>query len=237
MNGHISTIDPDRPDTYPAPFLTFDIDWAHDAIIEDTLGLLKSADAQSTWFVTHPCGPLATMREDPSIELGIHPNFNFLLEGRDVYGTSVKEVTSRFLEIVPGARSVRSHSITQSSRISDVFRELGLTHESNDFIPEDVHLALRPWAHHNNLIKVPYFWSDELACVRSSSSMADLVARPGLRVFDFHPIHVFLNTENLSRYERTRDLHNNPRELIRHRFEGKGTRSRLIELLQHISIP
>ena len=56
--------------------------------------------------------------------------------------------------------------------------------------------------------------------------------RGGLKVFDFHPIHVFLNTESLERYERTRALHHNPKELIKHRYEGYGTRNRLIELLE-----
>jgi len=53
-----------------------------------------------------------------------------------------------------------------------------------------------------------------------------------LKVLDFHPIHVFLNTESLDRYERTRPLHHNPKELIKHRFEGYGTRNRLLEVLE-----
>jgi len=55
--------------------------------------------------------------------------------------------------------------------------------------------------------------------------------RPGLKVFDFHPIHVFLNTELLDRYDRTRHLHQKPGELIKHRFDGEGIRIRLLELL------
>lgn len=54
---------------------------------------------------------------------------------------------------------------------------------------------------------------------------------PNYFVVDFHPIHVFLNTESLDRYERTRSLHQNPKELIKHRYEGYGTRNRLLELL------
>ena len=54
----------------------------------------------------------------------------------------------------------------------------------------------------------------------------------GFHVFDFHPIHVFLNTESLDRYERTRSIHQNPKELIKHRYQGHGTRSWLMELLE-----
>ena len=56
----------------------------------------------------------------------------------------------------------------------------------------------------------------------------------GFHVFDFHPIHVFLNTENLSRYERTRLLHQKPDELLKHRYQGKGTRTQLLNLLNLI---
>ena len=53
-----------------------------------------------------------------------------------------------------------------------------------------------------------------------------------MKVFDFHPIHVFLNTESLNRYERARPFFQNPKELIKHRYEGYGTRNRFIELLE-----
>ena len=83
---------------------------------------------------------------------------------------------------------------------------------------------------------VPYFWEDDVACIDPNvSEVSSLVRRHGIKVFDFHPIHVFLNTESLDRYERTRPLHQNPKELIKHRFEGYGTRSRLIELLEMVS--
>ena len=59
-----------------------------------------------------------------------------------------------------------------------------------------------------------------------------IALRPGLKCFDFHPIHVFLNTENLNRYERTRPIHQNPKELIKYRYQGYGTRSRSMELLE-----
>jgi hypothetical protein len=38
--------------------------------------------------------------------------------------------------------------------------------------------------------------------------------------------------ESLNRYERTRPLHQKPKELIKQRYEGYGTRNRLIELLE-----
>lgn len=39
-------------------------------------------------------------------------------------------------------------------------------------------------------------------------------------VWNFHPIHLFLNTEDLARYERTREWHNNVEVLRQYRFEN-----------------
>ena len=56
-------------------------------------------------------------------------------------------------------------------------------------------------------------------------------AKQSLVIFNFHPIHVFLNSEKLERYEQTRHLHQNPIDLIRYRHEGEGTRSNLVKIL------
>lgn len=50
-------------------------------------------------------------------------------------------------------------------------------------------------------------------------------------VINFHPIHVFLNTESMDRYESVRHIHQNAQELLKYRYEGYGTRNLLIDLL------
>ena len=34
-------------------FLTFDLDWAHEEVISDTIDLIDQSGISSTWFVTH----------------------------------------------------------------------------------------------------------------------------------------------------------------------------------------
>jgi polysaccharide deactylase WbmS-like protein len=218
-------------------FLTFDIDWAHDKVVEDTLSLVANAGVPATWFITHDTPLLSEMRLQEEWELGLHPNFNKLLAGDPGNGANAPEVVKRIIEIVPEARSVRSHSLTQNGNVLDLFKSLGLTHDVNHFVPSGTGLVMKPWLMWNGLTRVPYIWEDDYYCVAEGSSQPEM--RPtdlaqsaiGLKVFDFHPIHVFLNTESLDRYERTRPLHNDPSELIKHRFEGYGTRNRLIDLL------
>jgi hypothetical protein len=223
-----------QPEWSQSIYLTIDIDWAADAVLLDAVELLEKSGAQATWFVTHETKLLARLRENPNFELGIHPNFNFLLQGDSRNGKNAEEVVDRLMAMVPDAKSVRSHSGTQSSRILDLFSSRGLTHESNVFVPSQSGIELRPWRMWSGLTRVPYFWADDVACLTSSDDampMSDLVSSAGIKVFDFHPIHIFLNTEKLQRYEMTRALHRSPTELLAHRFEGDGARSRLIQCL------
>ena len=212
---------------------------AHDAVLEDTIGLVEGFDAAATWFITHDTLLLGKLRKNPSFEIGIHPNFNYLLDGKDNLGQNATEVVQRLRDIVPEATSIRSHSITQSSRLLDTFKQNGLTHDVNHFIPSYTNIRLRPWRLWNDICRVPYSWEDDVHILYESMGIPQqsprdiaLSVEQGLKVFDFHPIHVFLNTESLDRYERTRTLHHNPKELIKHRYEGYGTRNRLIELLE-----
>ncbi len=231
----ISSIQTDSDNWSQIPYITLDIDWAHNDILADSIELIEMHRVPATWFVTHDTPLLLRLRSNPDFELGIHPNFNFLLNGDSRAGHDAAEVVDRILAIVPEAKAVRSHSTTQSSNLLDLFLNRGLTHECNSFIPVQSGIELKPWCLWFNLTRVPYYWEDDVSCLYSSDnelSMGKLIGMRGLKVFDFHPIHVFLNTESLDRYERTRSLHHNPKELIKYRYEGYGTRSRLIELLE-----
>lgn len=234
----VSSIIPGDPSTWTnSVFLTFDIDWAHNEIIADSISLVEQAGVAATWFVTNDTPILDRLRHNPLFELGIHPNFNLLLEGSDRMGSSPVEVIQRIKEVVPEATSARSHSLVHGTQILNLLVQFGITHDLNCLIPESAGITLSPWRMWDDLVRVPYFWEDDVACLfdvrmTQPGSLELLARRPGLKVFDFHPIHVFLNTEHLDRYERTRHLHQNPEELIKYRYKGVGARTRLLELLQ-----
>ena len=218
-------------------FLTIDIDWAHDEVLSDTIDLVDQAGVYATWFVTHDTPGLERLRANPRYELGIHPNFNWLLAGDARQGADAREVVARLQAIVPEARCVRSHSMAQSTGLLQVFADAGLTHDANHFIPAAAGIPLKPWRLWNGMVRIPYDWEDDVTCAYEEMAMAapgvaETGRMGGLHVFDFHPIHVFLNTESLDRYERTRPFHRNPGELIKYRFDGYGTRNRLLELLE-----
>jgi hypothetical protein len=213
-------------------YLTIDIDWAHDTVIADTLALVASAGLAATWFVTHDTPVLADIRATPRQELGLHPNFNPLLEGS---AGSARETLLRLCDVVPDATSIRSHSLVRSSRLSVLFREIGITHESNDFLPPSVGSSLSPWIDFTGLIRVPIRWEDDVRLLDPTigEPAAHLGQVTPLTV-DFHPIHLFLNTTSIAEYENARAVAQDPAALAeRRRVRGSGgSRDRLLALLE-----
>ena len=209
-------------------FLSFDLDWAHEEIILDCYDLVSSYNVNSTWFVTHPTDFLNFNHD--KIELGIHPNFNNLLNGNNEDRSPIY-VMDKLLKLVPSAKTLRSHSLAQSERLLDTFTEVGITHVSNMYIPYSSKIITKPFNVWDNITIVPHVFQDN-AAIRMNELIQKNDVSFGFHVFDFHPIHVYLNTEDINRYEETRDLHYKPKELIKYRYEGYGTRNKLIDLLE-----
>lgn len=229
----ISSIVPEQPLTWENNFfLTIDIDWASDEVLANTVSMLEEAGVAATFFLTHRTQLLGRLRGNPKFELAIHPNFNNLLGGIQDGKKNSFEVVEELLEIVPEARAVRSHSMTQSSRLLDLFKNFHLTHDCNHFVPACSGITLRPFRHWNGLIRVPYFWEDDVALIyNNDNNISRLCATQGLKVFDFHPIHVALNTTSMARYEDSRHAHNDWHRLQSFACTGKGVRTMLEQLI------
>jgi len=230
----MSSISCEDPDSWQDKiFLTFDIDWAHDQVIEDLLQLLGHYAVPATLFATHKTSVLSPdLKQTHQHEIGLHPNFNQLLRGES-NGKDFLGICSELKEIYPDSHSVRSHSLCFGSLIQTAYESLQITHDSSVIVPyQDNSFPLLPWKMWDGLTRAPYFFCDYITAMTKNELIERLADRAGLKVFNFHPIHVFLNTESLNRYERARPFFQNPKELIKHRYEGYGTRNRLIELLQ-----
>ena len=219
-------------------FLTIDVDWAPDEAIADTIDLIQRFGSASTWMVTHDTPLLDDLRKSSAVELGIHPNFNGLLQGHDTRGfTSARAVIEDLVALVPEAKAMRSHSVAQSSPVLDFCAEHGLTHDVNMFIPSGSANVCTPWKSWNGMTRVPYVWEDDVWCLYEATDQPErtpleiYTSYQGIVVINFHPIHVYLNTERLERYESLRHVHHNGRALLKHRYDGYGTRNRLIDLL------
>ena len=218
-------------------YLTFDTDWADDTVLSDTLDLLDTRGVAATVFATHESPVLTALAGHPRVEVGLHPNFNTLLDAGSG-NQGAEAVLARMHDAFPAAVSVRSHSLFQSSGLQHLFAKRGLKFEVNQFIPSWSGIACKPYREITGMIRVPYFWEDdvhlkamerELALPWNADAMLD---RHGLKVFDFHPVHVFLNTERMDRYERSRGVHRDAVRLAGHRCASQGTRTFLNDLIE-----
>ena len=229
----ISKIVPQKLETWEKKvFLTFDLDWAHDEVISDKMDLINESGVSSTWFVTHKSPILEKLRKHENLELGIHPNFYHAPHQSFENQVQPKEVLSELLDVVPDAKSVRSHSLFHSERLVDVFYDFGLSHISNCFIPYGAGIDVRPFSIWENMVMVPHCWQDNVALRMDLAFPDKSELLKSHFVFNFHPIHIFLNTEKVERYELSRSFHQDPDKLISKRFNGVGTRTLLIDLLE-----
>ncbi len=204
--------------------LSFDIDWAPEAVISDTVDLLRRYEVPATFFATGPSSVLSGI--DRSLfEIAIHPN--------PAAADDVRAITA-LLELYPESRGIRCHSLLTSTPLLNSCAKLGLEYESNQFFPYQVPV----FRDFNGLLRIALSWRDYFVLAAGQpTSFAALDIRPELpAVFLFHPVHVFLNSESLGHYGRAKPHYHDPEALAGLRYadaEGRrGIRDFLIELIE-----
>ena len=182
--------------------ITLDVDWAPDFMIEFAMQKLLEHQVKSTWFITHDSFMLGELRKQSDmIELGIHPNF---LPGSS-HGDSVEKALNYVMDLVPEAVSVRTHGVVQSGRIlSDFVRLTPVRMDATIFLPEMSGIKkvkhLTPFG---ELQRIPTYWADDYAILRPDNDwrINGLLEQQGIKVFNFHPVHIYLNTKDNDHYE------------------------------------
>ena len=181
--------------------ITLDVDWAPDFMIDFAAGLLTDRAVRATWFVTHASPAIARLADDPHFELGLHPNF---LPGSS-HGDTREAVLAHCAGLVPDGISMRTHSLAQSTPLLDhVAAATAIRIDASLYLPHAPGLRpLEHWSSGGRLLRIPYLWEDDLEMARPSPvwSLDRLPTEPGLKVLDFHPVHVFLNSAELGPYE------------------------------------
>jgi hypothetical protein len=235
-SGKIHDINIEVPNWEESIYLTFDIDWASDFVLSDTINLLETYDVKATFFATHETPILETIRKNPNFEIGIHPNFDDLLLTSEHRLDNATDRLREILKIVPEAQSMRSHSTTNSSRILEIASDFGIKFDCNYLIPYQSNIVVTPWRLWNKLVRAPYIYEDDVSMLYGlpEQSMKMVTERQGLRVFNFHPIHVYLNSKTLGNYDTSRSVQRDEKKLRLFKEEGRGTREKLTELLTFI---
>lgn len=213
-------------------FITIDTDWANDTILNDTLEVLQKNNTKATILITNETDLINDINKNDLFELGIHPNFNYLLNGDFRYGKNYKEVIDYYMKIVPNAKVVRSHSVTQNTLILDYFYQIGLKYDLNLEIPAFTKLANKPYLDWTGLIKVPYFWQENISFKYSwDLKIENFLSLDCIRVFNFHPIHIYLNSESTDRYEKIKKNISNIDKIKQNiNVQSRGVRDFLLDL-------
>lgn len=219
MFENIRNIDPSDEGTWADKvFITFDLEWANDDVLGFVLDILEESNVKATLFVTHVTPLLDRMRGNPNLELGVHPNFNYLLEGDFRLGRHYREVVEHYVKIVPEAVSIRCHALAQQTSLLNLFSSVGLKYDCNLLLPLACG-SVRPFLHFDGkLIRVPFIWEDDVHLLTALDwNLETYLRAKSIRVFNFHPIHVFLNSENLERYSGCKKEQRDTKVLERYR--------------------
>jgi hypothetical protein len=222
--------------------VTIDTDWAPDCTIDFVADQLLAHQVCATWFVTHMSPALARLQQYPDLfELGIHPNFL----PHSTHGDTPEAVLHTCMALVPEASSMRTHDLVQStSLLQQIVAQSRITTDVSLFLPHTP--ALRPveylWSG-KTFLRIPYFWADDYAMAQHAPcwQLAPLLTiGAGLKVFGFHPIHIYLNAADSQPYQalkqRTPKLADAASEVVQEHVQtGEGPGTLFTELLTYLA--
>ena len=191
--------------------ITFDIDWAPDFAIKFVADELYRKKIKSTWFVTHASPAIEELKKNELIELGIHPNFL----PNSSHGKTTNEILQNLLKIIPNAKCIRTHGLYNSSYLyREIARNETLENDSSILMPEIP--DLKPHTLYfedagSPLTRVPIFWEDDIEMYNPKKSWDFKNTKyhvNGMKIFNFHPLHIFVNSNNMDIWNALKDISN-----------------------------
>lgn len=183
--------------------VTLDTDWAPDFMLKYTADILKQSRVKATWFVTHDSPFIRGLVGEELFEIGLHPNFF----PNSTQGETVDEIIDSLLEIAPNATTYRPHAVYYNGPLfQKIVRERNFVVDSTFFLPFAKNIQPTPYyLGDKKVLRVPYFWADDY--IISQDVQVDkfkpefVTSHDGLKVFCFHPIHIYLNSSDYKLYE------------------------------------
>jgi len=215
-------------------FISFDMDWVSDEIIYYCIELILRMEAKATWFITHDSpGTRELFKYPDSFEIGIHPNFL----PDSTQGKTIEDVMDYLLTIYPETRIMRTHSLYQTTpmfvTIVEKYPQIRL--DVSIFTPYARHTEPHKLSFKDrHIVRIPYIWEDdfEIALPDSEKHLYfddRLKSISGIKVFDFHPIHIALNSGSTKSYEKLKKCNDIPLVTLGHLSEFRNQANRGVE--------
>lgn len=202
--------------------LSSDLDWAPNEIVDYYLDILAKFSAKITIFATHSI-------KNRDHEISLHPN--------TLTGKNYNEAIAELLKIYPNAKGSRMHGLQVWSRLLIDLPKHGIHYDSSYYMPDQ---KIKPYKIFPNLFEVPIFWEDDLAMMKNSLKINKEKLREEERseflyLYNIHPIHVFMNTDNMDSYSQWKPHYHDVKELEKRRNDDKyGTENALFDILNTI---
>jgi len=208
--------------------ITIDTDWVPETVLTYTLEILNKRNVKYTVFATGDYKCLDSI-DTSLVEIGLHPN----IERLDRAEETICELQATY----PEAVSLRSHSLVHSSRFWAIYKKNSILNTSNYLMLDRPHLG--PVRLLETISEYPIYFMDDyyLSIPDISFSIDDLkLDAPGLKVFAFHPIHIYLNSGTFDDYSQAKGDFRNPAALASHRKSGDGIGTLFQDFLDYLAI-
>lgn len=190
MSGHYTFFFPALEEYYntgfeKTAFITMDVDWAPDPILEWTFKWLLNHDIAFTAFMTHDSEVAGSYEDHPLVEIGIHPDFS-----RD---NNALAHVQRLREIYPRSIGSRSHRNICGRDVTDALRACGYVYDVSKLLWGTSYAECTPL--YNGMVEAPYIWEDGVHLEMKVAPDISVIplATPGLKILNIHPMPFYLN--------------------------------------------
>lgn len=199
-------------------------------ILNYSLQILSDHGIKATIFCTGKYDVI----DKSLVEVAIHPNFM----ADSTQGGDEEEILNFLRRSCPDAVGSRSHRLYWRNGLEKLLRMHGFRYDCSMkcFQQPD----LKPAAE-NGFTRIPVWWGDNFH-LRKGYDLNRFVVpgmnHHGLKVLLFHPIHIYMNTENLNDYRRlnmSARIIRHEKELASLRRSGPGTERVFLDALRMVA--
>ena len=217
---------------------TSDIEWSPEWAIKELFEIFDKKGIPLTPFITHESEMISEYyKDEKASHVGLHPNFL----ANSSHGNGVKEVVDYVCGLWSQSNFFRSHTFFDHYQVTEQFVNKGFLFDSNLCL--FMHPLSSPLAHQSGLIRFPVYWEDdihwnrELPFEMKKLQFCDALKKPGLKVFNVHPLNVALNISTKQGYQDRKFIFNEsqrPDDIDAYRYEGAGVKTFLQEVLEYV---
>lgn len=174
--------------------VTLDTDWVPQFMLDSVLDMLEAYAVPATIFCTSPY----EIVESDRVEIGLHPN----MMSDSTQGKSEQERLGYVSTLYPHAAGLRTHRYYWHGGMYSMLEKSGLKYDSSILLPFQQHLKPSQCF---GITRFPVWCGDNLYMrlnPETSLFRPPGFDGPGLKVFNFHPVHIWLNSRSVEETSR-----------------------------------